>query len=286
VAEPVEGAAGDSTEADGAWSWEVRALLAERDRGRRRTVEATLPAHLSASRLVRLAEDPRRLALDVRRPVPREPSPATRRGTAFHAWVEQHLAGSAIVDVLNLPGAADDEAVDPDLAGLQQRFLASEWAARRPLAVEVPLETPVDGTVLRGRVDAVFARDDGAGGVDVVDWKTGSPPPAARAAARAVQLAAYRLAWHRLHGVPLERVGAAFFYASTGETVRPVDLLDEAGLVRLLRRADGALDGAADGAGSDGAGWDGAGSDGAGSDGAGSDGAGSDGAGVGARDAG
>jgi DNA helicase-2/ATP-dependent DNA helicase PcrA len=230
----------DAVDGEGTWSWEVRALLAERDRGRRRTVEVTLPAHLSASRLVRLADDPRALALDVRRPVPREPSPAVRRGTAFHAWVEQHLAGAAIVDVLDLPGAADDEAADPHLAVLQQRFLDSEWAHRRVVAVEVPLETPVDGTVVRGRVDAVFARPDG--GVDVVDWKTGTPPTGPRAAARAVQLAAYRLAWHRLHGVPLDRVGAAFFYAATGETVRPVDLLDEEGLVRLLRSVDEAAE--------------------------------------------
>jgi hypothetical protein len=33
-------------------------------------------------------------------------------------------------------------------------------------------------------------------------------------------------------------VGAAFFYAATGETVRPVDLLDEQGLVDLLRGVD------------------------------------------------
>ena len=120
---------------------------------------------------------------------------------------------------------------------MQRVFLASEWAERQVVAVEVALETPVDGTVVRGRVDAVFARPDG--GVDVVDWKTGPPPSGAAAAARAVQLAAYRLAWSRLHGVPLDKVGAAFFYATTGRTVRPVDLLDEEGLVALLRRVDG-----------------------------------------------
>lgn len=53
-----------------------------------------------------------------------------------------------------------------------------------------------------------------------------------------MQLAAYRLAWSRLHALPLHLVGAAFFYASTGQTVRPVDLLDEAGLVGLLRGLD------------------------------------------------
>jgi DNA helicase II / ATP-dependent DNA helicase PcrA len=49
-----------------------------------------------------------------------------------------------------------------------------------------------------------------------------------------VQLAVYRLAWARLHGIPLDQVSAAFFYAGTGTTVRPVDLLDESGLERLL----------------------------------------------------
>jgi DNA helicase-2/ATP-dependent DNA helicase PcrA len=82
----------------------------------------------------------------------------------------------------------------------------------------------------------VFARDDG--GVDIVDWKTGQPPTGAGARSRAVQLAAYRLAWHRLHGVPLDRIGAAFCYVSTGETVRPADLLDEDELVALLRGLD------------------------------------------------
>jgi DNA helicase-2/ATP-dependent DNA helicase PcrA len=38
--------------------------------------------------------------------------------------------------------------------------------------------------------------------------------------------------------VPLDQVGAAFFYASTGETVRPVDLLDEQGLIDLLSSLD------------------------------------------------
>jgi DNA helicase II / ATP-dependent DNA helicase PcrA len=123
---------------------------------------------------------------------------------------------------------------------MQQRFLASEWASRAVVAVEVPVETPVDGTIVRGRVDAVLARPDG--GVDVVDWKTGPPPSGKAAQARAVQLAAYRLAWSRLHGLPLDRVGAAFFYAATGETVRPVDLLDEQGLIELLRAVDGAAE--------------------------------------------
>jgi len=219
------------------WAWEVDVLLAERDRGRSRDVVAALPTHISASRLVQLAADPQALALQVRRPMPREPIAATRRGTAFHAWVEQRLGSPAMVDLDDLPGAVDElAAADTELATLQRNFLASEWAVRSVVAVEAAVETPVDGTIVRGRVDAVLARDDG--GVDVVDWKTGPPPSGREAAARAVQLAAYRLAWSRLHSIPLHQVGAAFFYASTGQTVRPVDLLDETGLVALLRGLD------------------------------------------------
>jgi DNA helicase-2/ATP-dependent DNA helicase PcrA len=58
---------------------------------------------------------------------------------------------------------------------------------------------------------------------------------AGTARARDVQLAVYRLAWSRWQGVPLEDVSAAFFYASTGATVRPVDLLGADDLERLVR---------------------------------------------------
>ena len=49
-----------------------------------------------------------------------------------------------------------------------------------------------------------------------------------------VQLAAYRLAWAQLAGVPWSRVSAAFHYVRANRTVRPVDLLDADGLVALI----------------------------------------------------
>jgi DNA helicase-2/ATP-dependent DNA helicase PcrA len=218
------------------WRREVELLLAERDATGRRVLDVELPVHLSASRLVAMAADPQALATRLRRPMPQPPSPDARRGSAFHAWLEQRYGAAALVDVDELPGAADDGAGDEELVQLQAGFLASAWAARIPEAVEVALETPVAGIVLRGRVDAIFAVPDPTGPRwDVVDWKTGLPPIAPQdAAARAVQLAVYRLAWARLQGVDVDRVGAAFFYAATGRTVRPVDLLDEAGLERLI----------------------------------------------------
>ena len=76
---------------------------------------------------------------------------------------------------------------------------------------------------MRGRIDAVFEEvgPDGETGWVVVDWKTGAPASGARAAARALQLSAYRLAWARVRGVPEDRVRGAFFHAATGETLWP-----------------------------------------------------------------
>ena len=44
-----------------------------------------------------------------------------------------------------------------ELATLQTTFLASPWAARTPVDVEVPFEMAIGPTVVRGRIDAVFA---------------------------------------------------------------------------------------------------------------------------------
>ena len=52
--------------------------------------------------------------------------------------------------------------------------------------------------------------------------------------AAGVQLAAYRLGWARLAGVPVEQVSAGFHHVAANLTLRPVDLLDEAGLLRLV----------------------------------------------------
>ena len=155
--------------------------------------------------------------------MPTPPALAARRGTAFHAWVEEHYSRAAFVDVDALPGSADDEATDTDLATLRACFLASEWADRTPVEVETSVETVVDGIAVRGRIDAVFEEvtPDGEAGWVVVDWKTGAPASGARAAARALQLSAYRLAWARVRGVPEHRVRGAFFHAATGETVWP-----------------------------------------------------------------
>ncbi|MHA6620036.1 ATP-dependent helicase [Pseudonocardia sp. DLS-67] len=232
--EPPEEPEPDDPELDDpeGWADDVDVLLAERAAARARPAVA-LPAQLSVSQLVELAADPAALATRLRRPLPLPPNPHARRGTAFHAWLEQRFGAAQLLDLDELPGAADEGAASDDaLEELQEAFLASAWADRRPVEVEVPFETVIVGVGVRGRMDAVFAEADG--GWTVVDWKTGALPEDGRIPALAVQLAAYRLAWAALAGCAPERVRAAFHYVRQDVTLRPADLLDAEGLRALL----------------------------------------------------
>ena len=225
-----------------AWERDAGLLLAEREERRSEAAAAVwLPPRLSVSSLVVMARDPGELAQQIRRPMPRPPAPQARRGTAFHRWLEERFSQQRLIDPSDLLGAADDpeDVADgdaEDLATLRERFEAGEWGRRWPLEVEVPFETLIAGRPVRGRIDAVFG-DGPDGGYDVVDWKTGQPPgSAAEHQAAVVQLAAYRLAWAQLAGVPAGGVRAAFYYVRHDLTLRPADLLDEAGLAGLIER--------------------------------------------------
>ena len=220
-------------------SWELDAglLLAERGRLRERgdgPVEVLLPARLSVSALVALARDPDALARQVRRPMPQPPAGQARKGTAFHRWLEERFGQQRLIDDDDL-FTEEEEAPDENLIELRAQFEAGQWGGRWPREVEVPFDMLIGDRQVRGRIDAVFADSDET--FDVVDWKTGLPPRSQpEQDAVAVQLAAYRLAWSALADIPLGRVRAAFYYVRRDRTVRPADLLDEAGLVALINR--------------------------------------------------
>jgi DNA helicase-2/ATP-dependent DNA helicase PcrA len=220
-----------------AWRRDAELLLAERAQRRGDgVIPVQLPARLSVSALVSLARDPAELARQVRRPMPRPPARQARKGTAFHQWLEQRYGQQRLIDDADLFAADDELTSAEDLSQLRARFDRSEWADRWPRAVEVPFETLIGDRLVRGRIDAVFA-DAPEGGYDVVDWKTGRPPASdAERHAVSVQLAAYRLAWAALAGVPVAEVRAAFHYVAAEVTVRPADLLDEPGLTALISR--------------------------------------------------
>ena len=224
------------------WAADVDALLAERARAAA-APPVTLPAQLSVSALVELDRDGAAAARRLVRRLPARPDPNALLGTAFHDWVQRFYGADRLFDLDDLPGAGGPPDTDAaDLDALQRAFTDSAWAARTPLDVEVPFEMTLGeqagSTVVRGRIDAVFADPDG--GVTVVDWKTGTPPAGADDRRHAaVQLAVYRLAWAALAGIAPDRVRAVFHYVRSGRTVEPDYLPDAAELAALLSAPGG-----------------------------------------------
>ena len=220
AAQPTAAGAAEVTGQVAEWEREVDQLLDELAATSAAVRDVVLPRTLSASQVVALAGDPDGFARSLARPMPRRPSVAARKGTAFHAWVEHLFDAKPLFDTDDLAGAADDDWSDedtgPDLAELQASFTQGPYGDLAPHAVEAPFELVVAGRLLRGRIDAVYRTDDG---FDVVDYKTGLKPSNPKAVA--LQLAIYRIAWAGISGVPVDQVGAAFLYVRTGQLVRP-----------------------------------------------------------------
>ncbi len=197
------------------WDDEIKRLLDEAVRDRSPDIAVPLPSSLSATALARLRDQPEEFARDLARPMPRRPSAAARFGTRFHAWVEARFGQQVLIDPDELPGRGDSGIDDDsDLRELIKLFEEGAFADRVPVAVEPPFALVLAGQVVRGRIDAVYADDDG--GFLLVDWKTNRAQTA-----DPLQLAIYRVAWAELHDVPLERVRAGFYYVRTGDLVEP-----------------------------------------------------------------
>ena len=227
---------------------DVSLLLAERE-ARRGVRAPDAPTRIAASRFKDFVSDFSGTVGRIARPLPERPFRQTRLGTLFHAWVEQRSGrtgiGGSIDDAL---WESDDETPASDasaedalaLADLQRRFLASEWADLEPLEVETEIDftlTDADGRahVVICKLDAVYRRD---GRIEIVDWKTGRPPTtASERDERMLQLALYRLAYHRRHGVPLERIDVTLFYVADDLVVRSDRVYSESDLVQRWNAA-------------------------------------------------
>lgn len=211
---PIEGTPDDPWDSRVARWHEAFAALVEEERTIRDDRVVRLGSHLGATMFLRALRDPDRLALDIARPMPRQPSRAARRGVAWHAWVETVFGQQSLWGVDDLPGAVDsDIASDDQLEELKAAFMRSKYAAMTPAAIERPFSLVLGGRVINGRMDAVFEID---GRYEVVDWKTGGT-----ATIDPRQLAIYRLAWAHIAGVPWTDVDAAFYMVATGEVLTP-----------------------------------------------------------------
>jgi DNA helicase-2/ATP-dependent DNA helicase PcrA len=215
---------------------DMQAILSEIS-NRNEKVMITLPSRLSVSTLLYLASDPQELALRLRRPMPNHIDKYARRGTDFHLWLENHFEHPSLIsmdDLFNQSSSViSEEFADAPLDKLRKAWLASEWASKQPVGVEVGFETMIDNTLIRGRIDAVYQNGDQ---FEVVDWKTGKVKDGDDLATAAIQLAMYRLAYSKLKTVPIEKISAAFHYVADNQTVRPADILDEQALITLVSK--------------------------------------------------
>lgn len=218
----------DTQPARTAWDMETDALIEEFQQRGAPQVRVELGTRLTATEAVALRRDEHEYAKRRRRPIPLEPKPYAKRGTAFHNWVEQRYEHSSLLDEDQLPGASDATLTDPELERLKEAFLASTWANKQPYSVEGAYSVTLGGHVYEGRIDAVFHEgEDMEQGWMVVDWKTGRKPTGEDMRAAEMQLGVYRLAWakvlSRQLGVDIrpEAVRAAFHYVRANETVEP-----------------------------------------------------------------
>ena len=197
-------------------------------------VNVHLPQRLSVSALISLEADREEFALNIRRPMPVKIDTYSKRGTEFHNWLENRFAANKLIedDELSLDQRQDD--VQIALSKLQQTWLASEFANRTPFAVEMPFDLSVAGVVLRGRIDAIYKDGDN---YEIVDWKTGKSKTGVAATLASIQLAMYRIAFSRLHQVPLENIKACFYYLADNKIIRPDNLMAEAQLITTLKGA-------------------------------------------------
>lgn len=226
---------------------ELERLLAERAE-QQRGVIAHVPTRVPASRFKDYIGDFAGTARTIARPMPERPYTQTRIGTLFHSWVE-HRSGLVGADSSLDDGLweiDDDEARLDDvaradeaaLAGLRDTFERSEWGALQPIAVEIEIDFALGGTgvsderhIVICKLDAVYRRDDRGGRIEIVDWKTGKAPRTdEEREERMLQLALYRLAYHRRFGVPLDEIDVALYYVADDLVIRGDRIYSEAEL--------------------------------------------------------
>ncbi|MCM3779346.1 ATP-dependent DNA helicase [Microbacterium hydrocarbonoxydans] len=232
---------------------ELARLLVERE-ARLRGTAAQPPTRVPASRFKDYVTDFDATISSIVRPMPERPYRQTRLGTLFHAWVERRSelvgVGSRVEEALweldeDDPAADSPGDVSPadaaDLLILQQIFERSEWGGLAPIAVEIEIDFALGGApeedgsghIVICKLDAVYRRADRGGRIEIVDWKTGKAPRTAQEREeRMLQLALYRLAYHRRFGVPLDEIDVALYYVADDLVIRGDRVYSESELLQ------------------------------------------------------
>lgn len=221
---------------------QLQRLLAERAE-RQRGITAEPPARVPASKFKDYVTDFDGTVRELSRPMPERPYRQTRLGTLFHAWVENRSglvgAGESPESTLwesdaEQPDAWSSSAADEaDLERLREIFERSEWAKLQPIAVEIEIDFALGTHIIICKLDAVYRREDRDNRIEIVDWKTGKAPRnAEEREERMLQLALYRLAYHRRFDVPLDEIDVALYYVADDLVIRGDQVYSEEELVQ------------------------------------------------------
>jgi DNA helicase-2/ATP-dependent DNA helicase PcrA len=198
---------------------------------------------VSVTGLVTMAQCARRYFWSEIDRLPRRPTSASRRGTEVHRRIELHHRGQIPLDDLAdvdydftpLEGGAGESAAGA-VSDAMATFHASEYAERRPLFVETPIDISLPSGRARGRIDAVYATDDGW---EIVDFKSGRrhDDPA-----RHVQLDAYAVAaTDGALGPAPDRLDLSFVFLGGGELTVDTVHATPAHVAAARERLDGLL---------------------------------------------
>jgi DNA helicase-2/ATP-dependent DNA helicase PcrA len=211
---------------------QIDLLLAERAEMAIRSKQVKLPVRISASRFKEFIYDLPKIIKMYRRPMPEQPYKQTMAGTLFHSWVEQRfgvLSASDELDVTEL--IHEDEATTKTVEELRAIFEESRFSKMTPHSIESEIQVTIKGNTFICKLDAVFKTETG---YEIVDWKTGKPPIGEKEIAdRALQLALYRMAFARLHGVKPESIEVCLYYVADDLEIKPEVVPTEGELISL-----------------------------------------------------
>lgn len=243
-----EVAAPEFPEASLPWHWdvEVGALIDEATAAaeRNRVIELPMKIDLGATEVASLNADPVQYARRMLRPVPFEPNPFARRGTAFHEWLEEKFNINALFDSPADSVHHGDRPVERELERLKESWENSVWADRVPVRAEASFDMALGNHIIRGQIDAVYRLPD-ENDPDkqvwwVVDWKTGSMPQGKDLENKKIQLSVYRLAWAEIisqetgQRVDPADIRACFFYVSKNKSLEPENLHTKEEILALI----------------------------------------------------
>jgi DNA helicase-2/ATP-dependent DNA helicase PcrA len=199
---------------------EINLLLDDLAESVARASQAKLPVRIPASRFKEFLLETEEVAELYRRPVPREPFSATMAGTLFHTWVEERFQVFSPKEELDIKvEAVDDGNPQLNIEELKAIFEKSRFASMEPADIECEIQVTIKSNTFICKIDAVFKTEDG---FEIVDWKTGIAPTTPEdIAEKALQLALYRMAYAKFHGIEPDKIEVCLYYVNDNLEIKP-----------------------------------------------------------------